>query len=352
MTKNIYGRMDYRKKLDESINFQKKISRFFPKNGLSFLCAWEKEKQRGKLTFSKILQNNRVRQKNEIVSERGITLLALILTVVIMIILAAVTINVTLGDGGLVDQAKWAAEKTANSTKAEEEQLANVASQINDIIAGIGSGGSDTNSTGGEDTNSVETNSVDTNSVDTNSVEETNTIDPEPDPIPDGTITIGDPQWNGDGTASVPVSSSESEYIIQYQINGTDEGSWLTVSDGVVTGVKHGDTIYARLTDGEQYSNPQNKKIEDTIPPQVTVTAQGSPSTNSITVTAQAVDNETGMKAEPTYTFQYKQDGQGSYSTPSDASNVSSATYTFTGLTQGTSYDIQVIVNGDVAGNT
>ena len=123
--------------------------------------------------------------------EKGITLLALILTVVIMIILAAVTISVTLGDGGLVDQAKWAAEQTANSTKSEQEQLDDVSSQINDIIAGIGTG-SDTNSTGGEDTNQVgETNSVDTNSVDTNSVEETNTIDPDPvpDPLPDDTIS-------------------------------------------------------------------------------------------------------------------------------------------------------------------
>ena len=160
-----------------------------------------------------------------------------------MIILAAVTINVTLGDGGLVDQAKWAAEQTANSTQSEQEQIENVASQINDIIAGIG--------TGGGDTNSVETNSVEeTNTIDTNSVEETNTIDPEPDPIPDGTITIGEPQWKGDGTANVSVTSSEDSYIIQYQINGTDEGNWLTVSNGVVTGVQHGDTVYARLTDG------------------------------------------------------------------------------------------------------
>ena len=91
----------------------------FLKDSLSFLCAWEKEEQIGKVTFSKILQNNENGQKNEIVSERGITLLALIITVVIMIILAAVTINVTLGDGGLVDQAKWAAEQTANSTQSE-----------------------------------------------------------------------------------------------------------------------------------------------------------------------------------------------------------------------------------------
>ena len=146
-----------------------------------------------------IMQMDKMMQR--VRAEKGITLLALILTVVIMIILAAVTISVTLGDGGLVDQAKWAAEQTANSTKSEQEQLDDVSSQINDIIAGIGSGGSDTNSTGGEDTNQVgETNSVDTNSVDTNSVEETNTIDPDPvpDPLPDDTISIGQPQWQPD----------------------------------------------------------------------------------------------------------------------------------------------------------
>ena len=283
------------------------------------------------------------RKKNE----RGITLLALIITVVTMIILAAVTINVTLGEGGLVQQAQHAAEQTANVAKAESEQLDDVASQINDIIAGIGSGGDATNSTGGEDTNQVgETNTVDTNTVDTN------TIEPEPEPLPDDTISIGEPQWQGGGTANVTVTSSESEYIIQYQINGTEDGNWLTVQNGIVTGAKHGDTVYARLTDGEQYSEIQNKKIEDKVPPEVIVTAQGSPTTNSITVTAQAVDNESGMKDNPTYTFQYKISGAGNYTTPDGAENISNMQYTFTGLTQGTSYDIQVIVNGDNAGNT
>ena len=128
--------MDYRKKQDESINFQKKISRFFPKNGLSFLCAWEKGKQRSVVNFSRIVQNNRARQRNEIVSERGITLLALIITVVIMIILAAVTINVTLGDGGLVDQAKTAAEATVNSAQSEQEQLDSLEQELANLLAG------------------------------------------------------------------------------------------------------------------------------------------------------------------------------------------------------------------------
>ena len=153
-----------------------------------------------------------------------------------MIILAAVTINVALGEGGLVDQAKWAAEQTANSTKSEQEQLDDVADQINDIIAGIGTG--ETNSTEERKQIRIETNSVDTNSVDTNSVEETNTIEPEPEPIPEGTITIGEAQWQGDGTANVLVTSSEDSYAIQYQINGTEEKGWKTVLD-----------IYAALYD-------------------------------------------------------------------------------------------------------
>ena len=67
-------------------------------------------------------------------NERGITLVALVITVVIMIILAAVTINVTLGDGGIVEQTKEAAGATINSTAYEQEQIENLTIQINEIL--------------------------------------------------------------------------------------------------------------------------------------------------------------------------------------------------------------------------
>ena len=67
--------------------------------------------------------------------EKGITLVALILTVVIMIILAAVTLNITLGDGGLIDQAKTAAEATVNSAQSEQEQLASLEQELANILA-------------------------------------------------------------------------------------------------------------------------------------------------------------------------------------------------------------------------
>ena len=57
------------------------------------------------------------------------------------------------------------------------------------------------------------------------------------------------------------------------------------------------------------------------------------------------------MVASPTYTYSYKKSTESSYTTPSGAENITNAQYTFTGLTAGTSYDIQVKVNGDKAGN-
>ena len=260
--------MDYEKK-------QCKKDKSFLQNNLSFLCA----------------------------NEKGITLLALILTVVIMIILAAVTINVALGEGGLVEQAKWAVEQTANSTKSEQEQLDDVVSQINDIIAGIGG---DTNSTGGEKTNSVETNSVDTNSVDTNSVEDTNTVDtntiaPVPEPLPDGTISIGQPQWQEDGTANVTVSTTEPDVTIEYQIGRTDEGSWISVSGDTIEGIKNGETVYVRITDGEQASNPQSTKVQDNEAPEKAIIEINPANVfvgESLTATVTHVDNGIGVAME------------------------------------------------------
>ena len=185
-------------------------------------------------------------------------------------------------------------------TKSEQEQLDDVSSQINDIIAGIGTG-SDTNSTGGEDTNQVgETNSVDTNSVDTNSVEETNTIDPDPvpDPLPDDTISIGQPQWQDDGTANVTVNTTEPDVTIEYQIGGTEEGSWIPVTGGTIEGIQNGQTVYVRITDGEQASNPQETTVRDetapakaTIEPNKTSVIAGETLTAKVTHT----DNETGV---------------------------------------------------------
>ena len=74
----------------------------------------------------KILQRNK---------QKGITLIALVITIIILIILAGVAINLGFGDNGLFSKAKFAKEKYANEEYVEQEQL----NEINAYLAKDGS---------------------------------------------------------------------------------------------------------------------------------------------------------------------------------------------------------------------
>ena len=168
--------------------------------------------------------------------------------------------------------------------------------------------------------------------------------------IPDGTITFGQATWQGDGTASMEISTTESGYILQYQI-GSTSGQWTTITRGQsITGLKHGDTVYARLADETETntSEIQQTTIEDKVVPEVSVTSTGNTS-NSISVSVSATDNESGMSDNVTYTYYIKQSGNQDYSV--EATDISQNTYTFSNLQAGISYDIKVEVKADKAGN-
>ena len=166
--------------------------------------------------------------------------------------------------------------------------------------------------------------------------------------VPDGTITFGQVAWQGDGTANMPISTTESGYTLQYQINGTD-GEWKTITSGQsITGIKNGDTVYAKITDGSNDSEIQQTTVEDKILPEVNVTSEGNTS-NSISISVQANDKESGMVDNPTYTYYIKQGGSVDYSV--EVTDISQSTYTFSNLQSGISYDIKVEVKSDKAGN-
>ena len=59
-----------------------------------------------------------MRRKNE-----GITLIALIITVIVLIILAGVTINMVVGDSGIISKSKYAKEETRGARVEEERDL-------------------------------------------------------------------------------------------------------------------------------------------------------------------------------------------------------------------------------------
>ena len=67
------------------------------------------------------LKNNR---------QKGITLIALVVTVVVLIILATVSINTVLGDNGIIGRAQKARDSYQNSQKSEDEQMAVLANEM------------------------------------------------------------------------------------------------------------------------------------------------------------------------------------------------------------------------------
>ena len=66
--------------------------------------------------------------------EKGITLVALVITIVILIILATVAINFAFGGDGLIRRAEQASEFYANDTSYTDESLANVAEYLDEVI--------------------------------------------------------------------------------------------------------------------------------------------------------------------------------------------------------------------------
>ena len=67
--------------------------------------------------------------------EKGITLIPLVITIVILIILSSITINMAFDDNGLIGQAQYASDLTANSTYAESEQMNSMLSELANATA-------------------------------------------------------------------------------------------------------------------------------------------------------------------------------------------------------------------------
>ena len=167
--------------------------------------------------------------------------------------------------------------------------------------------------------------------------------------IPEGTIKFGEIKWNNN-KASITIETIEEGYKLQYQINGV-EGEWKEIENkGTITGLNHGDTVYARLWDGTNESDYASASVKDTIAPTVTVTA-GTITSSSIGVNVTAKDSESGMGSNVRYTYYIKESTQADSSYVAKITESTENNYTFTGLIQGTSYDIKVEVNGDKAGN-
>jgi len=69
-------------------------------------------------------------------NQKGITLIALVITIVVMLILAGVTINLTLGQNGIFTTAQKAAQNYTEAQNQEMAQLGQFTNTVNNVIEG------------------------------------------------------------------------------------------------------------------------------------------------------------------------------------------------------------------------
>ena len=68
--------------------------------------------------------------------KRGITLIALAVTIVVLLILAAVTISFVLGEDGIINKAKEAANAMNNAVSNDQKELNDLINELDEIIKG------------------------------------------------------------------------------------------------------------------------------------------------------------------------------------------------------------------------
>ena len=73
-------------------------------------------------------------RKQERREEKGITLVALVVTIIVLIILAGVTLNIVLDNDGIINKAKQAADDYENAQREEQELLGQIEKYLNPLI--------------------------------------------------------------------------------------------------------------------------------------------------------------------------------------------------------------------------
>ena len=241
--------------------------------------------------------------KKELTKIRGVTLISLVTTIVVLLILSGITISAVFSNDGIIKKAQEAANATEEAAKNDQYAINELLNEMDSIM----------NGTGGN-------------------VPITGSIN--------GKIT-----WST-GSATLELTTNTEGVTIQYRKNS--ETSWTSYTS-VIPSLLHGDKIYARgIKDGETVINEKEFKIQDTKVPTVTITNTRS-TTNSISATATAIDNESGMGSSPNYTFYIKKTAEAD-SAYMQIENTTNTSVTKGELEQNTSYTIKVEV-ADLAGN-
>lgn len=175
---------------------------------------------------------------------------------------------------------------------------------------------------------------------------ETVTTKAIPEGIAQGAIIFGEATWTN-GKAGVTISTNETNFYIEYQVNGTN-GTWTKgTSLGAsvtVNNLNNNSTIYARLTDGTHSGKYATLTIADIEGPEEFTIKVTNTSETSIKIEGSTTDADSGIKD---YTYVVKtSDGL----VANKKEHTTDTSYEVTGLTSGTQYTVYMIAY-DNAGN-
>ena len=115
--------------------------------------AKQKNKRKGydSISYKRYKEKMKTKNKRNYLKEKGITLIALVVTIVVLLILAGVTINTLFGDSGIIQKAQDAQNRMNNAQESDLNALNDLDKWINNQVNGTEGG----NTTGDDDSPST-----------------------------------------------------------------------------------------------------------------------------------------------------------------------------------------------------
>ena len=287
---------------------------------------------------------NKKIQKN-----RGITLIALVITIIVLIILAGVAINLAFGQNGLVARAKTARGEysTAEAKEKLEQEILNV--QIQAVQEGkefnlkylkekIDKTKYEITLDDEENPTTAVIKEIDSNyylTVDSKlKVTKVEEQQPKTQYVKFSELT-----WTS-GKASVELSTKETG-TIEYKV-GKDG---IYQAGTTISNLSNGDIVYARINNNGTYTDEETLEIKDTIEPEEFTITASDITYEGVKLTGSTQDLQTGIK-DYTYVTETKTN-----EIVKEIANQTVTEYTITGLDAETEYVVYMLAY-DNAGNT
>ena len=279
-------------------------------------------------------------------SQKGITLVALVITIILLILLAGIAISLVIGQNGMITKAKEAkiihrrgAAREKIEIILEEYSMKKNLDEENNLFIflnkKVAEGKLDSVKDNGNGTLDV---TVDEYTMTVNE-DKLKVIDETKTELKESEIKISQsPTAWTNGNVTVTISTILKDYTLQYKIGS---GSWATYTKALIIS-KNETVIYARLTDGINYGTTSTHEVTniDTTAP-TTIAPSLTSTSSTVTATSNQTDAESGISSTQ---YAIKLSSSSTWANWQASEN-------FTGLIQNTSYDVKTKAT-DIAGNS